>query len=342
MRSLLAALLILAFAAPVMAQSSMAERRYFRDWLADCRADGYCSATAYVNPSPGNGTVADYVLRIGRHAEETYWEVSLSTVATMADAALPFEVSVDGVVESFAGPAEVAAYGSINDFFLLGRKAQAVMDRLAPGATMAFAFTDTEGTAQRAEFSLSGLTASLIWIDEKQGRLGSERVAEAAPVGLAPVGESAAGAVPPALLAQHQADTECGLASDIVNGADIEVVSLSDQATLYLLPCWSGAYNFGWKAYVEQFEGEYALAAFPEFSPDTGWTATTSLVNYAWDDAEKTVSTFNKGRGIGDCGTAGTWVWDEYRFRLVEFRAKSDCDGGEPGDFPVVYTQDAP
>src|SRR5688572_10367745 len=123
---------LLALAMPAMAQGSGEQRRYFTDWLAACRADGYCSATAYQNPNPGNGTVADYVMRIGRHAEQTYWEISFSTVASMGDAARPFDVVVDGESETFSGPDEVAAYGSINDFFFTGGGAQAVMDRLAP------------------------------------------------------------------------------------------------------------------------------------------------------------------------------------------------------------------
>src|SRR5688572_18279028 len=94
-----------------VAQEHGETRQYFKDWLAACRADGYCSATAYQNPGPGNGTVADYALRVGRHAEGTYWEISLATIATMARADQPFEVGVDGVFETFQGAGEVAAFG---------------------------------------------------------------------------------------------------------------------------------------------------------------------------------------------------------------------------------------
>jgi hypothetical protein len=323
-------------------------RRYFKDWLAACRADGYCSATAYVNPGPGNGTVADYILRVGRHAEDTYWEISFTTVAAMADPTVSFSVGVDGAWQDFEGSAEVAAYGSINDFFLLGPKAQTVMDWLAPGSEMTIEFNDTDGARQQAVFSLAGLTASLIWIDEKQGRLGSERVAEAPPVGLdradpdAAEGPSREGGavaeIPSALLAQHAADTECQSMEVITNGADIEIGTVGDAMPIFFLPCWSAAYNFGWKAYVEVFEGEYAMQSFAEFSPDRGWTATTHLVNYGWDPATQSVITFNKGRGLGDCGTSGEWQWDEFAFRVVTFRSKGECDEGDPGDFPVVYS----
>ena len=60
------------------------------------------------------------------------------------------------------------------------------MDRLMPGSALDVSFTDESGAATATTFSLTGLTAALIWIDERQGRLGSERVAEVPPYGLSP------------------------------------------------------------------------------------------------------------------------------------------------------------
>ena len=107
MRALVILIAVLMSAAPVLAQGENEVRRFFKDWLAACRADGYCSATAYQNANSGDGMVADYVLRVGRHAQETYWEISFTTVATMGDAAAPFRVSVDGSEEVFSGPEQV-------------------------------------------------------------------------------------------------------------------------------------------------------------------------------------------------------------------------------------------
>src|SRR5262245_44478694 len=103
---------------PAAAQDE--NRKYFRDWLAVCEGDGYCSAVGYMNPNPGDGRVADAWLRVGRHAEGTYWEVSFTPIKVMADPASPFTVLVDGQGETFTGPMEIAPYGAINDFFLLG------------------------------------------------------------------------------------------------------------------------------------------------------------------------------------------------------------------------------
>ena len=64
---------------------------------------------------------------------------------------------------------------------------------------------------QQAGFSLSGLTAALLWIDEQQRRVGSERVASAPPHGLVPAGQGqeATPDIPVALFDQHRADPEC-------------------------------------------------------------------------------------------------------------------------------------
>lgn len=314
------------FAVPAMG----AEQR-FESWLATCDENDYCGATAE--------TAAGDVLRIGRHAMETYWEISFTPAVTMTDpSAVPVRVSVDAETEVFETLEEIGPYGAENDYFLLGPKAQAVMDRLAPGTRISFDFEDQDAVAHRGEFTLTGLNDALIWIDGQQGRLGAERVAEASPVGLSPPGEPQ---IPETLLAQHAADTECEPMDELVNGRDIEVdPALDESKGLYFLPCWGAAYNFGWKAYVELFEGQFAVVALPEYSPARGWSATTHLVNYAYDPEAKTISTFNKGRGMADCGTSGTWQWGEYQFELIEFSAKAECDDGDPGDFPVVYRRE--
>ena len=39
------------------------------------------------------------------------------------------------------------------------------------------------------------------------------------------------------------------------------------------------------------------------------------------------MSSYFKGRGIGDCGAGTDWVWDGTRFRVVEERAMGECLG---------------
>jgi len=351
MRQLLIIIFLLLSALPASAQQGET-RRFFKDWLAACRSDGYCSALSYVNPH-ADGADADYVLRVGRQPQETYWELSFATVATQGDPSRDFVVSVDGVAQTFSGPEQFGAYAASNDFYFLGDGAQAVMDRLAPGKRLSVSFTDDTGEARSATFSLNGLSAALMWIDDRQHRIGSERVAFNAPYGLEPVGGNRAGSelagVPAALIDRLRADPECQPLEDIANGDNFEIGRLDDGHTIYVLPCWGAAYNFGSKVYVGTVDGEFEEQYFARYLPAIGMTATSYIVNASFDEDTRTLSSFNKARGVGDCGDSGDWVWNQYSFVLKTFRYK-DCPESpteadeemESEDFPVVYTAPTP
>lgn len=344
MRLLITALALLALiATPAGAAET---RRYFGDWLAACRDDGYCSAIAYDNLNPGDGRVSDNWFRIGRHAEEIWWELSFTPIAQMADPQAPFAVSVDGTTELFTGPTEIAAFGSINDFFLLGSKAQSVMDRLMPGQSLQVEFTADTGAPTRASFSLRGLTAALIWIDETQGRLGSERVAEAPPVGLTPAaplntplpaGEIALSDIPADLIALESARPDACDGFDIVE-FPFYAYPLGQDRTLFLLPCTGGAYNRFYSVYVGDGMN-YERLDFATPSYRTGWQSEPGLWLESFDPTTLELRSANLGRGLGDCGMRGLWRWNGAMFVMLEYRLQADCDESvAPGEFPVIYT----
>jgi len=318
---------------PVAAQQEET-RRYFGDWLAVCRTDGYCSAVAYMNPNPGDGRVADAWLRIGRHAQEIYWEVSFTPIKVMADPTMPFTVLVDGKGETFTGAAEIAAFGAINDFFLLGPKAQSVMDLLMPGSAAEVTFTDETGATGKANFSLEGLTAALIWIDERQGRLGSERVAEAAPIGLSPALE--ASPQPPvfdlrtAELVNLHFDNGCSVRIDAESAGRVSTVALDQYHTLYMVPCEDFADNFIHALYVATDEG-ISPANLP--GTDAGGPG-NRIYSPAWDEARGELSSHFKG-GDGNCGSRGRWLWSGGEFKLIELRARKACDQSTE-EWPVI------
>jgi hypothetical protein len=51
----------------------------------------------------------------------------------------------------------------------------------------------------------------------------------------------------------------------------------------------------------------------------------------SFEEKTKTLSSFHKGRGLGDCGTIGEWAWAATDFKLTGVWVKDDCDG-EPFD----------
>ena len=50
-------------------------------------------------------------------------------------------------------------------------------------------------------------------------------------------------------------------------------------------------------------------------------------MNLSWDDKTHVLSSYFKGRGMGDCGGATEWVWDGTRFRVILQKAMGECQG---------------
>ena len=101
---------------------------------------------------------------------------------------------------------------------------------------------------------------------------------------------------------------------------------------LVLLNCGSGAYNFSSGIYTGQRNGkgkwtfepakfDYGAAGFSEDSK------IPLLVNAGWDAATQTISSYAKGRGIGDCGSSENFVWDGNMFRLIGATVMGECRG---------------
>jgi hypothetical protein len=342
MRMIAALVASLMFAASAAAHDPVA----FEDWLAVCEHGGYCAAWVKGASGIPDGNRLDDVLSIGRHAEGTYWEVSF-VIGSQIGAPEVLTVDVDGAQEHFRAPADLGAVGNPFSYFLLGPKAQAVMDRLPPAATINTHFADPQGVKGGSEFSLAGLNAALIWIDEQQKRLGSERVAEAAPLGIeriAPaqkVGEVAFDDLPADLVAMHEARPDACDPFDMLD-SDPAVYDLGEDGTLFFVPCTEGAYNYWFAAYLGTKWG-YELQHFATVHYDGGIASDDGIWQPSFDPATKTLETYNLGNSMGACGTTATYVWEGREFVLVRAGIKPQCDEtGEPGDFPVIYERATP
>jgi hypothetical protein len=145
--------------------------------------------------------------------------------------------------------------------------------------------------------------------------------------------------LPAALLAQHAQRSWCDPIEDLVHGNDQQIYRLSGEQYLFMVPCFAGAYNFSYQLYVGRPGDQiFDLLLFANYDDVLGWTGTDELFGAYFDPETLALTSFYKGRGLGDCGASGTWQWEEYAFRLVAFYAKSECDGlGDPGEFPQVW-----
>jgi hypothetical protein len=166
-------------------------------------------------------------------------------------------------------------------------------------------------------------------------------VALLALVGPALAEEVTIDAIPADLIAQDSARPDKCDGFDI-NDDPFYVYDLGDEKTLYLLPCYRGAYNHFYSVYVAQ-KTWYDLKLFATPSYRGGWQAEEGIWFDSFDPTTNLLSSYSLGRGPGDCGMRGLWQWTGNVFVMLEYRMKADCDAqGEPGEFPLVYKNETP
>jgi len=346
MRVIVAILASLIMWSPAAAETFGEKRAYFKDWLAACRpATNYCSAITYINPNPGDGAVADYWLRVGRQIDGEQWEISMVTIVDMPNSSSSIFFKTDtGEEHWFSRGNDIVAYGGVNEFYLLGHSAELLFSEMIAGRRLDAGFWNDADQSLDFTFSLSGLSASLLWIDENQKRLGSPRIAGALPINqtLAEDRITLPGMLSDPLMELHAKTASCEPLYELIHAEDWGVYQVNNESLLYMIPCTAGAYNFGYSFYTYNTKyDQYQALLFADYWDSVGWTGTDVLINAYYDPETRTLGSFYKGRGIGDCGTSGEWRWEQYGFKLIKFNAKSKCEGYSDdqaiGEFPQIY-----
>jgi len=190
--------------------------------------------------------------------------------------------------------------------------------------------------------SLDGVSAALLYMDERQGRLGTvtalvrrgEEPASAVPVTellpeirLTPEAEDAG---------QHSFDEDriaalrrqAGCEIGEVGGPDEqEMIAIETGKTLILLACGTGAYNVSHIPFIAAAGSERIVPAPFDAGRDLDERGQAVLVNAQWDSNRRLLTQFSHGRGLGDCGTKSAWAWDGTRFRLVREERMEECRG---------------
>jgi hypothetical protein len=214
---------------------------------------------------------------------------------------------------------------------------------------------------------VAGVSAALLWIDERQGRLGTttallrrgDRSAAEVPAAPAlprvvpapPIAQGAFAAaspmvddpppglsVPAAIEARPEVKDCRSENNEYLNKA-ILAVRLDASTVLWGVPCGSGAYNATFVLYLADPGGRNVRPADlptrePRPADDEGdlW-----LVNPVYDTRAQTLTVFPRGRGLGDCGTIQTWTWTRAGFALTEERLMGDCQGMSPEHWPTMW-----
>lgn len=103
---------------------------------------------------------------------------------------------------------------------------------------------------------------------------------------------------------------------------------LGDGQKLQEILCWKAAYQYAgiFFAYDEVAPERARLLAF-RFPQIRGYESRHSVTAPEFSAKEKTLTSLHKGRGPGDCGSAGEWKWNGRDFLLQKYWLKVDCNG---------------
>lgn len=329
-------------AIPVMAKPVVYQT--FNDWVVACDNTGRCEASGASEGAAGMLTLVREAGATGAISLSLDIPVAVDKKRLRAD-----KKPLQGDWSTWRAEAADGSYtlGTV-DFNAIAD----VLGQVRHATRLGF------GPNEEDTVSLSGLSAALLLIDERQGRLDtptallrrgnkpSSNVPDAEPLP-----EIRAAALPKrvldaaaqkslitqvrqsqrALLKSEDCNMERGNASDTA-------AALDEQHALVLVECWLGAYQSSSLVFKVPFDqpkqAKRLVLDVPLGNKTIG--ATRDMVTMG--DFEGGVLTHAaKGRGIADCGESASWVWNGQAFVLTELSFMDSCRGGEPGLWPTVW-----
>jgi hypothetical protein len=143
-------------------------------------------------------------------------------------------------------------------------------------------------------------------------------------------------------------DDSLGVCADVMDEEmardQSQIYALGNNQYLIEVMCFLAAYQGSYEYWLYEPASEaIAPLSFQVFYEDgDNWQSVQvqtlgGLPTY--DPAQQRLEIFTKFRGPGDCGSFAQYQWQGSGFELVEFRAKSACDGValDVDDYPIIY-----
>ncbi|WP_321325666.1 DUF1176 domain-containing protein [uncultured Parasphingorhabdus sp.] len=316
------------------------EIRTFRDWAVGCDNGGNCQAVSLVPDDGGSGFDGwDGPVSIVRTAgKDDIFRIRVLFPAREMDR---YRMNIDGKLVD-TGPIVQGDY----PIEIVGTDAEKVAKAIINGRNLVIQGPQGENITQ---ISLAGSSAALRYIDEKQQRAGTAT----ALVARGPREYQPADSEIPTITVDRWDDSKLAPETgDIValveksRCKDERYGLVEDQVfplgkrgnrfrALVLISCGSGAYNFSSAPFIGEYVANpratsgwtFAPARFDR-QPSWGGEGTDPLlVNASWDERERKLGSYGKGRGLGDCGSAENYIWDGDMFRLTDASAMPECRG---------------
>jgi len=299
-----------------------ADLKTFKDWVVGCDNGLLCQASAMMPESDVSVTLTVRRAPQGNAAPQV-WLRSLDTD--------PVDVSADGK--------RLGIHLKKNDDdAMVVDPADAV--RLLDALRVAKSVEALDAAGKPVgNVLVDGASAAMLYMDEQQHRIGTVGAlvrrgdkpdsSVPAPPALPVIDTVRGSAKPPAKLspafvARVRKANDCPDEHDPNLVSEDRLDATHTFATITLL-CQSGAYNYISAAYVITDGQAPRDAAFDDDKDRQ--EGDTLHYNLGWVPAERRLSAFFKGRGIGDCGGRQEYAWDGARLRRVKLEEMDDCRG---------------
>jgi invasion protein IalB len=335
--------------------AAQAEER-FEAWTISCSAEASDVCRA-VSEAPAAGAQAMRLAVVRDPARSAAPRLVVTLIAPLSAPPRPrIALAVDGGPPvRLASGADLSSGPGAQPGEVELRLSEAATKRLLPflrrGKAMQLSVSGEGGEQIAAGLPLPGFAAAAAELDDRQGRTGRDDALAAligggTPAALAGRLRDVGRDQVPASLRTIMEERDC----PVWDGAEGDPSFLADQSfaadlgggrTLWAIVCASGSYNADFALFVEdpsKAADRFEPLLFAAFVEAIGWTGVETLANVAYDPETRELKAFDKGRGAGDCGQVGLWEWVGAAFRMIEYRAKEECDGvGEADSFPIVF-----
>ncbi|WP_300574815.1 DUF1176 domain-containing protein [Phenylobacterium sp.] len=321
--------------------AAQADSGGFGAWSVVCDNARVCTAFGFGELGE---TGSSGFLRVTRGAGPA--DAPVIDLVTAGMVATSLALAVDGVTPR--GLAAVPATPIENDperrlTALTPEQSAALLAVLANGSEL----TLKEGRNPATTISLSGSSAALRFMDDRQKRAGTTTALVAR--GAAPASSMPA---PPALpkvaaarrVSQDDLPSEPSAAlqarlgdcdEDIADlGLDPQVARLAQGKIFWGAVCSRGAYNVIYSLFLtDETGGDVKTLQVPHADGER----VDELMNIDFDPETQTLTNFDKGRGLGDCGALTSWVWTGTEFVMTHQTLMPDCQGVTSEYWPVSY-----
>lgn len=339
----------------VLPLSALAENdvKLFKDWAVGCNNIRSCEAVSLMEASFGQ-------------PDQSYSAYLKLTRGGQPDAAAGFSVNSgwQDFPDSLVGKPVKAKAGNqvlvLGDFTADQReqgvhipadKADSFLAMIRTPNVLTLSIGDETYTA-----SLKGLSAALLYMDEQQQRLNTTtaliRVGDQVMTTPAPVTPEVTVKrapekmqVPDGLVkkmrqvAATTLQSACGGELSEVDAADF-ADALDSEHYVVGVTCWLAAYNSA--SAVLTVKADTVNSDTPSFSlvklgvSDSPEGGSHEIPGAHFDRSTGSLTSYSKGRGLGDCGGSSDWVWTGTAFARISEDSMPDCRGVP--EFLNVYT----